>query len=569
MQLRYLVAAAPPDMLDRVQKNLGENVQAPLTRVMSEPRLALWTTAATPSVLSADRATAAVGLVFDRSGTRQAALPSPLPAEDEFVARYWGAYALVGSAGADGHFLLRDPSGAVCAYHRRVRDMDLYASDADLLLAAAPEPFQPDIEFARHWLTFPFLRAARTGAIGVREILPGAARRVFRDQVSEGMHWSPWDHARPARAIMDFGTAAAMLREVVRTTAPLLVQEEQDVIVRLSGGLDSSIVAAALAAAGRHFRGVTFATSAPDGDERRYARQVAEFLSIELAELLEEQGPIDFGRAPACALRPPPNALLQPLHAALSDHLTSTGSDLVLDGAGGDNVFCYLNTASPALDAAGRGRVGAALRSLHHLAALHGTTFWKVARAAARRSRRRSGSWRRDVSFLAPGAAAQEAEDHPWLRRAARTPAGTYEQLQAIIGIRHFLPDPDADGPANLHPLLTQPLIETCLRIPSWLWIEGGRDRAVARAAFADLLPAPILARRSKGRLESMFMRGYMDGRKQIEPLLLEGRLSEAGLLDREAVSRYLRRPEQPSDAGYIRLLELSSAETWLRSFGS
>jgi asparagine synthase (glutamine-hydrolysing) len=383
------------------------------------------------------------------------------------------------------------------------------------------------------------------------------------------MHWSPWDHVRPARQIRDFGTAAATLREVVSNTAPLLVREEQDVIVRLSGGLDSSIVAAALAAAGRHFRAVTFATSAPDGDERHYARQVAAFLSIELAELLEEQGPIDFGRRPACALRPPPNALLQPLHAALSEHLASTRTDLVLDGAGGDNVFCYLNTASPALDAAGRGRVGAAFRTLHHLAALHGTTFWKVARAAARRSRRRSERWRRDVSFLAPGAATEQAEDHPWLRRPARVPAGTYEQLQSIIGIRHFLPDPDPEGPANLHPLLTQPLIETCLRIPSWLWIDGGRDRSVARAAFADLLPAPILARRSKGRLESMFMRGYMDGRKQIEPLLLDGRLNEAGLLDREAIARYLRRPEQPRDAGYIRLLELSSAETWLRSFGS
>ncbi|MFD2134618.1 hypothetical protein ACFSLT_04130 [Novosphingobium resinovorum] len=35
--------------------------------------------------------------------------------------------------------------------------------------------------------------------------------------------------------------------------------------------------------------------------------------------------------------------------------------------------------------------------------------------------------------------------------------------------------------------------------MPSWQWRHGGRDRAVAREAFATALPAQITARRSKG----------------------------------------------------------------------
>jgi asparagine synthase (glutamine-hydrolysing) len=109
--------------------------------------------------------------------------------------------------------------------------------------------------------------------------------------------------------------------------------------------------------------------------------------------------------------------------------------------------------------------------------------------------------------------------------------------------------------------------MEACLAVPSWLWTRGGQDRAVARAAFRGLLPDAILSRRSKGRLESMFMKGYMSGRYRLENLLLDGRLAAAGLIDRAAILDYLRRPDQPGDSGYIRLLELSSAETWLRSF--
>jgi asparagine synthase (glutamine-hydrolysing) len=60
-----------------------------------------------------------------------------------------------------------------------------------------------------------------------------------------------------------------------------------------------------------------------------------------------------------------------------------------------------------------------------------------------------------------------------------------------------------------------------------------------------------------------------MATRPQLESLLLDGRLAAAGLLDRDAIREYLRRDSRPDDANYMRLLDLSSAETWLRGFDS
>ena len=45
------------------------------------------------------------------------------------------------------------------------------------------------------------------------------------------------------------------------------------------------------------------------------------------------------------------------------------------------------------------------------------------------------------------------------------------------------------------HPLLSQPLIETCLRIPVHLLATEGWDRAVARRAFSTDLPAEVYQR--------------------------------------------------------------------------
>src|SRR5690606_35056839 len=175
--------------------------------------------------------------------------------------------------------------------------------------------------------------------------------------------------------------------------------------------------------------------------------------------------------------------------------------------------------------------------------------------------------WPHDESFLAPGTAAPHRPDHPWLDPPRTAVRGTVEHVQSIAGIHYFHADPAPGAAAALHPLLAQPVVEACLRIPSWLWVRGGRDSAVARAAFRGLLPEAILARRSKGHLASLFMTAYLAARPQLEELLLEGRLAAAGRLDRDAIRKYLRGEPQPGGAGYMRLLDLASAETWLRAF--
>jgi asparagine synthase (glutamine-hydrolysing) len=119
-----------------------------------------------------------------------------------------------------------------------------------------------------------------------------------------------------------------------------------------------------------------------------------------------------------------------------------------------------------------------------------------------------------------------------------------------------------------LSPLASQPVAEACLRVPSWHWIAPGRNRAVARRAFADRLPREIVARRSKGEPTGFVARLFEDRRAQIRELLLGGWLAEHGLLDRTAIARALA-PEGPvRDRAFLRLMELVDAESWARAQG-
>lgn len=567
MRLRYLAATGEERSLDRLADKIAVSRPDLCTHAPSRT-LRLWTAKGTPIVPQTGGGAVAVGLLVDEGADRRRSeLPSPLPVEELFVRRFWGAYVLLAAPEAGRHSVLRDPSGAVGAYHRHRDGVDLYASDADMLALGGGE-LSADLEFITQWLTFPFLRTARTGAVGVEEILPGTCRRVDHGSVQTISVWSPWEHTRPEVAITDFEEAAAALREAGRRL-PLLVPDGEDVVVELSGGLDSSVLTAALAAGGCSLRAVTFATRSPDGDERVDARALASAWDIPLLELMAEDAPPRFQPQGKPSLRPPANAVLRPLQETLERQLGAMGAGLILGGAGGDNVFAFLNTASPALDAARSGRILTAMLALRDIAELHGCTLWTVAKAAARRARRGNltGGWPRDDRVLAPGAGAAAPAPHPWLTPPRGFLPGTLEHVRSIVGIHHFLRDSEDHVAAHLHPLLSQPIMEVCLRIPTWLWLKGGRDRAVVREAFRLLLPSAIIERRSKGRLESMLLKAYRTGKKPLETFLLEGRLEASGLIDADAVTMYLRQPGEPVDAGYVRLLQMATAESWLRAY--
>jgi asparagine synthase (glutamine-hydrolysing) len=114
--------------------------------------------------------------------------------------------------------------------------------------------------------------------------------------------------------------------------------------------------------------------------------------------------------------------------------------------------------------------------------------------------------------------------------------------------------------------LMSQPLMELCLRIPSYVWITGGRDRAIARRAFADVLPPAIVRRQQKGAIDQYNLRIFDANEAYVRDLLLDGLLVKEGLLDRARLERYLTRGASRTGFEYNDVLRHHlCTETWLR----
>lgn len=477
--------------------------------------------------------------------------------------RFWGGYLAIFSKGPGRHDIFRDPSGDVLARWRAASPFTHFFSEIDLPASLGLAELELDQLSIARQLRWPHLRTATSGIAGVRELLPGCLWRSDCDQAgATRLVWNPADHCEPAPPSWD----RTMLPDAVRATARTLARPHESVLLELSGGLDSSILAAAL----RHqprLTALNLATQSEEGDERRYAGAVAGRFGIPLrTHCLEPALCLD---TPPLRLFPGIDPVLRAIDRVVGAEAESAGADALMSGIGGDNVFCSLSTAAPVVDALLALGSRRAWSTLHDVARRTQCSLWTALRFAAVKWRRRNMAppWVEDRRLLGDVADALVPEPHPWLEAASGLPPGKVEHVRLLLAIHGALDaHPRGRNRPILRPYCAQPVMEACLPIPSWRWIAGGRDRAAARAAFATDLPTAVANRRTKGRLEGHYRATFELARGALEQLLLDGWLARNQILDSSKLAAALRADMPALDNRFYLLLLFASVELWVQS---
>jgi asparagine synthase (glutamine-hydrolysing) len=490
------------------------------------------------------------------------------------ISSFWGSYvAILPQADDGGVQIIADPSGTFPCYCLGHQGLTVITSDVRLALEAGFLSGRIDWpNVARHMLADD-LRSDRTCIEGATELEPGWRLHVDAKGVVREMLWSPWDHAHRDRWILDEKVAIERLRETILGCVGSLSTGFNHILLGLSGGLDSSIVAAALARQQRSFSCLTLATAQPAGDERHYARAVTDHLGVELFEAIEEVRDVRPEQSSAARLpRPVARSFAQSGDARFMEIAAQIGADAFFGGGGGDNVFCHARSASVIADRflfSGPGP--GALKTMKDMSLMTESSLWAAAKKGIRRAwRPATYRWPLDTRFLSREAveAHSSLPDHAWLNAPADAFPGKALHIAWILGFRNHLEGFKRERIApKISPLMSQPVVELCLRIPSWMWCRGGRNRAIAREAFANDLPPLIVLRQSKGSPDRFIQDIFNTNRTIIREMMLEGLLSRQGLLDRPAVERALSASAAVEDHGWFRLMALVDVEAWARSW--
>lgn len=498
---------------------------------------------------------------------------TPMTMAEHLIKNFWGGYLALFPAGSD-HFLLRSPLGQLPCYRTAVPGYQIFASDPRLLLEAGL--FEPAVNWAAldAHLRWPGLRTPDTCLVGLSEIPPGALIRVVDQSEPCPRLWSPWYFTSRHEGRCEPQASASNLRAIICQSVAAWTRDEPHVVVTASGGVDSSIICAALAANGTPFTCLTLATADPSGDERSYVRLLARHLGVPIIERIWDPNYIDLSASASRHLaRPSRKTFMQQTEIATRAAAHIAGARLILDGNGGDHLFCFLHSSLPVVDRLrAEGLTKGSWQSLLDMCDITQCDALTMARMVLKHGlgRMPPPAWRRDDRFL-------RADHHPDGQPIALTPY-LAEGLDEFPGKRAHVEllmrtQNNADGYAPLgnasalSPLLSQPVVEYCLSVPTWQWCKGGINRSLARDAFRADLPRAILDRVAKAGPDSFIIQLLTDNRAMLREQLLEGELAQHGLVDRAALEAAFTDPATSSNGGVYRIFDLVEAQAWIRSW--
>lgn len=539
----------------------------------------LWTEKGVPQI-DCGSAGRILGVVFARSSANPCAgipVNTPVDRGVDRTARWmirecWGAYFAVFADQRTGDIhVLVDPSGLLPVYRAATDSHVLLASHPELLAEAANERLEIDWRAIRYHLKRPELRQRFTCLARVSELPPGSLVHAGAHERPGEPIWRPEDFL-PQGAV-SFDDAADELGALATRVIGAWARCLGPAAIAASGGVDSSFICAALARGGHSFDCLTLSTADPSGDETVFVRTLADHLGAPFHSRGYDLEQIDpWIPASAGLPRPSRKPFLKAVDAGLVEAGRAAGTSVVFDGNGGDNLFCFLHSAAPIVDhLLGKGSERAVLETLFDICRVTDCDVPTMIRAVLRRLLRPepTGLWPADTRLLAKVPDYGDNVDplSPWLDAFVGRQRGKHDHLALIMRAQHHIHGLGAGGLPRFSPLMSQPLLEFCLAVPTWLWCKGGINRALARAAFANDLPRSIMLRTSKAGPDSFIRQAFEANRPVVRELLMGGLLAEQGLLDLDATERALDVDALSGGSIIYRLLDLAEAESWARSW--
>jgi asparagine synthetase B (glutamine-hydrolysing) len=497
--------------------------------------------------------------------------------------------------------LVRDLFGVRRLHYALGPELVVFSTEIEGILAWPQVDPRPDEVAVLDMLLGRCQTTRRTFFSAIRRVLPGHSISFRADRIDESRWGTP---PVPERTFTSFEEGAEGFRAAFEESVKDRLPGRGKVVCHLSGGLDSSAVAAVAATqlrAGGRREDLLLATARFPGlqsDEGPAARELAQWIGLplhewdgrapEMSDLERPRRAWPFGRSSIAGSRQGDLELAG-----------RQGATVVLSGQGGNQVTFESGYLQDAL----RVGMGPYLRGLLDLLRhriwrwerRHRASVLQEARSAVRGSILRLPPVPHDDPLLGgmPGWLG------PRLRRAwfelqdeARATArlagpGTGSLMTDIVwtmtaddaGQVWTLEHEDARGVECgvefRFPFLSRSLLAVVLSIPWHLRAPSSRDRSLMRRALRGAVPDPVLARDTFIAFNESNMRNAQQASGWIASLLSDGTWCSEGLVDREAVRSELWRLSKTSDEPFTyghgdawrRIRDIAAVEAWLRQF--
>lgn len=511
------------------------------------------------------------------------------------VRDYWGYYvaALVYPKNSC-RLVMRSPVSPLACFQVNLGSSTVFFSHVDDFAALELMPLSINWDCITAQVTGGDFLTGETAIKEITSIECGECVECRSDGRLEHTYWDPRGFLQE-KSPEGFSGATLTVRNTTEYCVNAASSPHSHILVTLSGGLDSSIVLSSLSrsphkplitAVNYNSRGI--------GDERRFARSMARTANCRLVERARNQS-LDLRRIEECnrTVRPVLNFSAPDTEARNTALARELQASAIFNGELGDNIFGSHPGPGVLVECVrdlGLGR--RCLSVAMDYAMLKRQSLWRTLATAhdecrsvagnpdfnsTREVRRHYGDGRARSLMLA----SPEAEEHnskmgdrfihPWLRQSRLIAPGAHALLFGLITVTSTTYHSPFSSPTDLpqvSPLVSQPLVEAALHIPAYLHCKNGRDRSVARAAFADVLPTEVLQRGLGKGGPTLWAKDVVENNREfLREYLLSGILVRQRLVDRKKLETVLSPRIAKSTVIVGDIFAKLYIEAWLRKW--
>lgn len=511
------------------------------------------------------------------------------------VTSHWGSYVLFLSSksGRNVH-IFRGPMSSLSCFWAVHQGVTIFFSSVEDCIALQCIPFSINWECVRAQSVGGDYLTNETAIREVSTLVAGECMELDSNHTTSCLYWNPAS-IRAEESVETLDEAASLLGDCTQLCVNAWASAHKDLVLQLSGGLDSSILLACLSRAPTRPRisSANFWSRGSD-DERAFARGMAAKTETALTEF-ERTTDVDLRRFLSCA--PTGNPVVhysafdsEPRLVTFARERRATA---IFTGEIGDDIFGH--APAPEVLAECLCSYGLSLKFAQAAAdygELTRVSLWKAI-SLARRYRewqRRTQFWslyryKRDILGISGerSLAAKEVElsyeqmlsrfIHPWFRDIGGMPLGRTMLIYSLISVTSTWTHSafgGVDAPVTITPFASQPLVEAFCAIPSHLHFARAENGAVARRAFRLMLSEDVLKRGiGKGTIDLWLQDLIPRNRSFLQDLMLDGVLMREGILDKEKVTAMLSGTVSSSLVGTEDLVVQLYIESWLRRWMS
>jgi asparagine synthase (glutamine-hydrolysing) len=491
---------------------------------------------------------------------------------------HWGDYvAIIRSRGGDECEVLRSCSGQVPCFYTAFDSLHIFFSDIRDL-ECLNFRFTLNDRYLTAFIARPPLHVRATGLNEVREVLAGEGAIVSAAGLAHSAIWNPRVIVN-TDVIDTYEQAKSRLVAITEGVISAWASLSRRILLTLSGGLDSAIVLGCLHKMGFAERVVcvTHFTDSTAGDERLYARSAAHMARVPLLEIPRISDGRTFVEKLSAIPADPKPAISKMSRMLAIGELNRIAEEFACDsvwtGEGGDHLFLQDHHPYSAADYLVAHTFSVRFPSIvHDSALLSRDSVWSVLSRAlyyklhpgASPPATFGGAGHRFLLQPMDSDWADGSSAYPWREGKERVVPGKQLQLDPLSDLlnRHK-PLLGLEIPVEHHPLVSQPLIEASLQIPTYHLLRGGRQRAMARDAFSDRVPVCILKREDKGNILDQDRAILRESAPFLRERLLDGVLASRGILNRAALEQFFLHQETFTLDELFPLFACIAAENW------